>query len=75
MRPACTACAHVTKRPNAIIEHPPGEETQFDWFELPDAPVGSVFPTKNVLDFAYSQGTLVKSTLAVFADMLGVQLV
>lgn len=30
LRPACTACAHVTKRPNAIIEHPPGEETQFD---------------------------------------------
>lgn len=28
LRPACTACAHVTKRPNAVIEHPPGEETQ-----------------------------------------------
>ncbi|MBG6106654.1 DDE-type integrase/transposase/recombinase [Frigoribacterium sp. CG_9.8] len=46
LRPACTACAHVTKRPNAIIEHPPGEETQFDWVELPDAPTGWVFPTK-----------------------------
>ncbi len=21
-----------------IIEHPPGEETQFDWVELPDTP-------------------------------------
>jgi len=46
LRPACTACAHVTKRPNAIIEHPPGEETQFDWVELPDAPAGWAFPTK-----------------------------
>src|SRR5680860_1239333 len=46
LRPACTACAHVTKRPNAIIEHPPGEETQFDWVELPDAPGDWAFPTK-----------------------------
>ena len=38
LRPACQACAHVTRRPNAVIEHPPGEETQFDWLELPDAP-------------------------------------
>lgn len=38
LRPACTACAHVTKRANAVIEHPPGEETQFDWVEMPDPP-------------------------------------
>ncbi|WP_426322018.1 hypothetical protein [Microbacterium sp. E-13] len=37
LRP-CRACSHVTERPNAIIEHPPGEETQFDWVELPDPP-------------------------------------
>ncbi|ARC58624.1 hypothetical protein AS850_16160 [Frondihabitans sp. 762G35] len=46
LRPACTACAHVTERPNAVIEHPPGEETQFDWVELPNAPVSWGFPTK-----------------------------
>jgi transposase len=46
LRPACTACAHVTKRPNAVIEHPPGEETQFDWLELPDPPAHWGFPTK-----------------------------
>lgn len=46
LRPTCTACAHVTKRPNAVIEHPPGEETQFDWVELPDAPLHWAFPTK-----------------------------
>lgn len=46
LRPACTACAHVTKRANAVIEHPPGEETQFDWVELPDPPGHWGFPTK-----------------------------
>ena len=46
LRPACTACAHVTARANAIIEHPPGEETQFDWLELPDPPQHWGFPTK-----------------------------
>ena len=46
LRPVCTACAHVTKRANAIIEHPPGEETQFDWLELPDPPAHWGFPTK-----------------------------
>lgn len=46
LRPACVACAHVTKRANAIIAHPPGEETQFDWIELPDAPPGWGYPTK-----------------------------
>lgn len=46
LRPACVACAHVTKRANAIIEHPPGEETQFDWVELPDPPADWAFPTK-----------------------------
>lgn len=40
LRPPCAACAHVTKRPNAVIDHPPGEETRFDWVELPDAPTG-----------------------------------
>lgn len=46
LRPPCTACAHVTKRPNAVIEHPPGEETQFDWVEMPDPPAQWGFPTK-----------------------------
>ena len=46
LRPACVACSHVTARPNAIIEHPPGEETQFDWLELPDPPGHWGFPTK-----------------------------
>lgn len=38
LRPTCEACACATDRPNAIIEHPPGEETQWDWVELPNPP-------------------------------------
>jgi hypothetical protein len=29
-----------TCRDHAIINHPPGAETQFDWLELPDPPTG-----------------------------------
>jgi transposase len=38
LRPACAACRTATQRPNAVIEHPPGDETQWDWLELPDPP-------------------------------------
>lgn len=49
LRPACTACSHVTARPNAVIAHPPGEETQFDWLELPDPPSQWGFPSRAFL--------------------------
>jgi transposase len=38
LRPHCEACSRASGRDVAIIEHPAGEETQFDWLELPDAP-------------------------------------
>lgn len=38
LRPTCEACALVTERANAVVEHPPGEETQWDWVELPNPP-------------------------------------
>ena len=38
LRPACTACHAAKGRDVAIIDHPPGAETQFDWVELPDPP-------------------------------------
>src|SRR3954447_15996063 len=38
LRPACEPCAPTRGRPAAVIEHPPGQETQFDWIELPDPP-------------------------------------
>jgi transposase len=38
LRPVCAQCATATGRANAIIEHPPGAETQWDWLDLPDPP-------------------------------------
>lgn len=38
LRPVCTACRTTKTRPTGIIAHPPGEETQWDWLELPDPP-------------------------------------
>jgi transposase len=38
LRPHCEGCHASTGRDAAIIEHPPGAETQWDWLELPDPP-------------------------------------
>ncbi len=38
VRPACEPCRPTKDRAVALIEHPPGEETQWDWVELPDPP-------------------------------------
>ena len=38
LRPHCSACRGVKGQPTAQIEHPPGEEIQWDWLELPDTP-------------------------------------
>lgn len=38
LRPVCQACRTAVDRPNAVIPHAPGEETQWDWLELPDPP-------------------------------------
>jgi transposase len=40
LRPRCEACLGVKGRPTIEIEHRPGEEVQWDWLELPDAPWG-----------------------------------
>ena len=40
LRPACEPCRPTTGRPVAVIDHPAGEETQWDWVELPDPPAG-----------------------------------
>jgi hypothetical protein len=37
-RPHCEPCAPARGRASAVIAHPPGEETQWDWVELPDPP-------------------------------------
>lgn len=38
LRPVCQACRPTKGRAVAVIEHPAGEETQWDWVELPDPP-------------------------------------
>jgi transposase len=38
LRPHCEACHGAKGRDTAIIAHPAGEETQWDWLELPDPP-------------------------------------
>jgi transposase len=38
LRPACEPCHPATGRAVAVIDHPPGQETQWDWVELPDPP-------------------------------------
>ena len=38
LRPDCAACRTATDRPNAIIDHPAGAETQWDWLDLPNPP-------------------------------------
>jgi len=40
LRPACEPCHPTKGRPAAVIEHPPGEEMQWDWVELPEPPPG-----------------------------------
>jgi len=40
LRPHCEACAGVKGRATIEIEHPPGEEIQWDWDELGQAPWG-----------------------------------
>jgi transposase len=38
LRPACQDCAHAADRANAVIDRPPGSETQWDWLDLPNPP-------------------------------------
>lgn len=38
LRPACEPCRPTKDRAVAVIEHPAGQETQWDWVELPDPP-------------------------------------
>ena len=41
LRPVCLVCQHRrAKAPTVEIEHPPGEEIQWDWLELHETPWG-----------------------------------
>jgi transposase len=41
LRPHCEPCASSNGRAHVDIEHPPGEEAQWDWLELDDTPWGT----------------------------------
>jgi transposase len=41
LRPHCEACSGVTGRDTIEIEHPAGDEVQWDWFERRKAPWGA----------------------------------
>lgn len=38
LRPVCETCRTARQRPNVVIPHASGDETQWDWLELPDPP-------------------------------------
>jgi len=41
LRPHCEPCSASNGRTHVDIEHPPGEEIQWDWLELDDTPWGA----------------------------------
>jgi transposase len=45
LRPHCEPCSGAKGRPSAVIDHPAGEETQWDWLELPDPPAAWGYPS------------------------------
>jgi transposase len=66
LRPRCEACAGVKGRETVDIAHPPGEETQWDWVELPGAPWGGV---AYVLVGALSYSSQARAVLAEAEDL------
>ncbi len=38
LRPFCQACAANKNKDRSVIDHPAGQEAQWDWLELPDPP-------------------------------------
>ena len=65
LRPHCEPCAGVRGRPTIEIEHPAGEETQWDWFERRRAPWGG---TAYVLLGALSHSGRFRGVLAESTD-------
>ena len=65
LRPRCEACAGVRGRVTIEIDHPPGEEIQWDWFERRRAPWGG---TAHVLLGTLSHSGRVRGVLAESMD-------
>jgi len=65
LRPHCEACAGVNGRDTIEIEHPAGEEMQWDWFERRKAPWGG---TAYVLLGTLPHSSRVRGVLAESLD-------
>jgi transposase len=65
LRPHCEACHGVEGRQTIEIEHPPGEEIQWDWFERRRAPWGG---TAYVLLGTLSHSSRTRGVLAESTD-------
>jgi transposase len=65
LRPHCEACAGVTGRDTIEIDHPAGEEMQWDWFERRRAPWGG---TAYVLLGTLPHSSRVRGVLAESLD-------
>jgi transposase len=69
LRPHCEPCQASTGRDHAIIDHPPGAETQFDWLELPDPPTSWGWgSTAHLLVGALSHSSRWRAVLAESED-------
>lgn len=69
LRPRCEPCAGTRGRASAVIAHPPGEETQWDWLELPDPPKGWGWgDTAHLLVGALSHSGKWRATLSASED-------
>ena len=65
LRPHCEACAGVSGRDTIEIDHPAGEEIQWDWFERRNAPWGG---TAYVLLGTLPHSSRVRGVLAESMD-------
>jgi len=65
LRPHCEACTGVVGRDTIEIDHPPGEEIQWDWFERRRAPWGG---TAYVLLGTLPHSSRVRGVLAESMD-------
>ncbi len=66
LRPRCEACVGVKGRETVDIEHPRGQEQQWDWAELPGAPWGG---SAHVLVGALSSSSQARAVLAESEDL------
>jgi len=66
LRPRCEACAGAKGRETVDIAHPPGQEQQWDWADLPGAPWGG---SAHVLVGALSYSSQARAVVSEAQDL------